>query len=250
MSNCLKIGSRQFSGDQVVTALVRYRMLDTLVSNVVLDQEVQSLPLSQQEVFNQLMGATDTPVPDNFDQFLVDWCAQRGMSEDYLHSVILRELRVEKFKQLQFGTQVESEFLRTKSELDQVEFFLLELNSLSLAQEIYYQLRDDDQEFMQLAAQCTADQQQMAGRVGPVAFSQLPIAVAEAFRNGAVGNIYGPIPVADRFWVMRIEQFIAARLTDVTRSQIMNRLYNQWLQSQVEAITAQPGAIALQLSGS
>lgn len=247
MSNCLKIGHRLLDGDQIISALVRYKLLETLVGQVLLDEVLQEVTLSREEVFYTLMGATDAAIPEDFEGFVTQWCKIKGVTIEYFKAVVLRELRLEKFKQANFADRLESEFLRIKSELDEVEYSLIQLNDLSLAQELYFQLRDDGVDFAQLARQYSSgSERQTGGWIGPVQMSTLPIEVAALFRNGQEGAVYGPVPVADGFWLVRLERLIAARLTAATRVSLMNRLYSQWLNAQVKAMIATPGMIAVQ----
>lgn len=247
MSNYLKIGDRLLDGDQIISALIQYKLLETMVGQILLDDALQDVPLSKQELFYTLFGNTEVPVPDDFDGFISQWCQLKEVTLDYFKSVILRELQVQKFKQLRFASQVESEFLRRKADLDQVEYSLIQLTNLSLAQELYFQLRDDGADFAQLAHQYSLGHERLThGRVGPVPLSTLPTDVAMLFHSEQVGVVYGPVPVAGSFWVVRLEQFTAARLTEATRADLINRLYNQWLQTQIRAMTNTPGTIAVQ----
>jgi hypothetical protein len=247
MSSCLKIGHRLLDGDQIISALVRYKLLEPLVSQVLLDEVIQEVPLSKQELFQTLVGGTDAPVPEDFEGFVNRWCQYKGVTPDYFNGVVLREVRMQKFKHYQFSNQIESEFLRSKSELDQVEYSLIQINDLAFAQELYFQLRDDDVAFDQLAQQYSlGDEREVGGLIGPVPLSTLPVEVATLFRNQQVGIVYGPVPIADTFWIVRLEHYIAARLTEETRSQLINRLYTQWLQSQVRQLIDTPGTIAVQ----
>jgi parvulin-like peptidyl-prolyl isomerase len=131
--------------------------------------------------------------------------------------------------------------------MDQVEYSLIQLTNLSLAQELYFQLRDDGADFAQLAQQYSIGRERLTGGwVGPVPLATLSSEVATLFRSEQIGTVYGPIPVADSFWVVRLERFTAARLTEATRADVINRLYNQWLQTQIRAMTQTPGTIAVQ----
>lgn len=247
MSNSLKIGNRLFSGDQIISALVQYKLLEPLVGQVLIDDVIQEVLLSKQELFQALTGNTDTPLPEDFESFVTQWCESKGIALDYLNGVLLRELRVEKFKQLYFAEQVESEFLRSKSTFDQVEYSLIQLTDLLLAQELYFHLRDDGADFVQLAQQYSlGNERGTDGWVGPVPMSTLPVEVADLFRSGQTGTIYGPVPVADRFWIVRLERLTTARLTESTRTNLMNHLYNRWLQSQIKTLMSKPGTIAVQ----
>ncbi|MCY7323428.1 MAG: peptidylprolyl isomerase [Phormidesmis sp. CAN_BIN36] len=249
MSSCLKIGSRLLNGDQMISALVQYKLLEPLVGHLLLDEVFKEVPLLKQEVFYTLVGAIDTPIPDDFEGFLTQWCQQKEVTLDYFKTVMMREWQLQKFKQLRFADQVESEFLRIKSDLDRVEYSLIQLDDLSLAQEFYFQLRDDGVDFAQLAQEHSlGSERHTGGLVGPVALSTLPIDIATLFRNQETGVVYAPVSVNHRFWVVRLERAIAARLTEVTRTAVVDRLYTQWLQAQVQKVMDTPGAIAVQSS--
>ncbi|WP_416673284.1 peptidylprolyl isomerase [Egbenema bharatensis] len=247
MNNCLKIGNRLLDGDQIISALVKYKLLEPLVGQILLDEMIKNVPLSKQELFQRLVGAANAPLPDDFNQFLIQWCQHQGVTPTYFENVLLRDLRIEKFKQVRFANQVESEFLRHKSDFDQIEYSLIQLTDLALAQELYFQLRDDDADFARLAQQFSiGHERQTGGWIGPVSLSTLPIEAATLLRSGGAGVIYGPIPVADRFWLIRLERLMMARLTSATRANLIDRLYHQWLQTQVKAFIASPQSIAVQ----
>jgi hypothetical protein len=247
MSTCLKIGHHLLDGDQIISALVKYQILETLVGQVLLDQVLEDVPLSERELFNVLVKSAEIPMPEDFEDFLAQWCQAQNVTPTYLNNVLLRQLRVEKFKQLYFSDRVESEFLRHRASFDQVEYSLIQLNDSLLAQELYFQLRDDAADFALLAQQYSLDsERQSGGRVGPVPLSTLPDEVAALFRSKPPGFIHTPVAIegTDRVWIVRLEQFTAAHLTEATRTTLINQLYGQWLQSQVKALIATPGAIA------
>ena len=247
MSTCLRIGSRLLDSDQMISALVQYKLLEPLVGQLLLDEVFKEVPLLKQEVFHALIGGTDAPMPENFENFLRQWCHKQEITLEYFQTVIVRDWQLQKFKQLEFATQVESEFLRLKPDLDRIEYSLIQLDNLAFAEEIYFQLRDDGVKFCQLAKQHSlGNERRTDGWVGPVALSALPISIAAQFRQQRTGIVYPPVAIDNRFWIVRLEQFIAARLTDATRAQIIDRLYSQWLQSQIQKVMNTPGAIAVQ----
>jgi hypothetical protein len=239
--SALKIGDRQLNSDQIVSALVQYKLLEPLVGQVLLDQVIEQVPLSEQELVSALGGDTQSEIPD-LQEFVKQWCQRMEITPVYFKGVILRELRVQKFKQIHFAGQIEAEFLRLKPEFDQVEFSLVQLTDFSLAQELYFHLRDDGADFAAIARQYS---QGRGGRVGPVALSELPPDVVNLFRGGQTA-VCAPIKVGECFWIVRLEKMIAARLTEAVRASLMARLYDRWLSSQVNTLMAQPGAIQMQ----
>ncbi|NJR39986.1 MAG: peptidylprolyl isomerase [Leptolyngbyaceae cyanobacterium CSU_1_4] len=242
--SALKIGDRQLNSDQIVSALVQYKLLEPLVGQVLLDGAIEQVPLSEQELFSALGGDTHAEMP-NLQEFVGQWCQQMEITPVYFKGVILRELRVQKFKQTYFANQIEAEFIRLKPEFDQVEFSLLQLADLSLAQELYFHLRDDGADFETLARQY--GQGRPGGRLGPMAMAELPPEVANLFRGGQT-TVCTPIKVGEFFWIVRLEKLIAARLTEAVRASLMTRLYDRWLNAQVNTLMSQPGAIQMQPS--
>ena len=244
MSSSLRIGDRLFNSEQLISALVQYKLLDPLVGQVILDKAIQPIGLSVEEIFYSLNGSADSPIPENINEFLTQWCQKQQVTLSYLENVLLRDLRIEKFKQVQFAGQVEAEFLRVKSEFDQVEYSLMQLDDLALATELYFQLRDDAADFAQMAQRyALGEERYTGGWLGLMPFSSLPVEVATIFRQVEVGTICEPITIADRVYIVRLERLIPARLTESTQAQLINRMHKQWLQSQVKALIATPNAI-------
>lgn len=245
MSTCLKIGNRLLDGDRIVSALIQYELLEPLVGQILVDEAIEAVPLSHREVFEALIGSTGLPMPEDFDRFLLQWCELKSVTPAYLTNVIVRQMRIEKFKQIRFAPKVESEFLHNKSSFDQVEYSLLQTDDFLLAQELYFQLCDDEASFAELAQQYSiGSERETEGRVGPVPLSVLPEPIANRFRAPSIGKVYEPIAVEDRYWIVRLDQLTAAHLTERTRTLMINQMYSQWLQSQVKALLSTPDAIA------
>ncbi|MBD3881829.1 hypothetical protein IFO70_08690 [Phormidium tenue FACHB-886] len=244
MAASLKVGDRLFNSDQLVSALVQYKLLEGLVGQVILDEALLSVTLSREELFYTLMGSTNSPVPEDFNGFLMAWCQQQGITPAYFEAVVLRNIKIEKFKQIYFSSKIESTFLTSKSTFDQVEYSLIQLTDPTLAAELYFQIRDDKADFAQLA-QCYSlgEERYTGGWVGPVTLSTLPIEVANLFRQVEVGMVCEPLTIADRVWLVRLERLLPARLTPATHAQLVNQLYTEWLQAKAKELIATPGAI-------
>lgn len=254
MNTCLKIGDRRLGGDEIIAALVRYKLLEPMIGQILLDEAIQEITLSEQELLRALAGGLLEEMPEDFGSFVQQWCQKTGVTAEYFQAVVLRELQVQKFKQLHFADQVVSEFLKNKSDFDQVEYSLLQLHDLSLAQELYFSLRDDGADFAQIVEQYStepefaplAGQGQLTqGWIGPVSLSTLPIEIAALFRQEPPGSVQGPISVGNCFWIVRLERLIPARLTEATWLQLLNRLFDRWLKAQVHSFLSTPDAVAI-----
>lgn len=237
MSTCLKIGNLELTGEQVVSALVRYQLLESFVEQIFLDSVLQTIPLSEEDVFRALTGSAEAPKPEDFEAFVVQWLQQRQLSKSYLEWVIYRQLRLEKLKRLRFDQHLESEFLRRKSEFDQVEFSLIQTSDAALAHELYFHIRDDRADFGSLAQQYSqGNEQHTQGWVGPIKLLNLPQTIAQVFLQGDIGTVYGPLTIGDQFWIVRLEQLYTARLTESVRSELRNQLFAKWLKASVQSV--------------
>ncbi len=248
-NSCLKIGERLLCDDQIIEALVEYKLFEPLVGQVILDRALATVALSEQEVYHALADG-EIPAAASLEEFLIQWCQQNQVSEDYLHKVVLRGLRLNKFKQSYFEPKIISEFLRIKPDLDQVEYSRIRVGDFFLAQELYFQIQDDGADFLELARQHSLDGESLDGSwIEPTSLASLPPEISNLFKNGQEGKLYKPVLVDDLFWVVRLERIYPARLTASMRSLLRGQLYNDWLQAQIAALVSQPGAIAVQQEG-
>jgi hypothetical protein len=269
-NSCLKIGPRLLCDDQIVEALVEYNLFEPLIGQVILDQALTAVMLSEQEIYRALaegngwsmadlsvadLSVADLSVADlsatnlsaaSLEEFLIQWCRQNQVTWDYLHKVVLRGLRLEKFKQLSFEPKIISEFLRVKSDLDQVEYSRIQVEDFFLAQELYFQIQDGA-DFLELACEHSLeDPPQREQWLEPVSLASLPPEILALFRDGQEGKLHKPVLVDGLFWVVRLERLYPARLTQAMRSILLEQLYGDWLRSQIAELLSQPGAIALQ----
>ncbi|BAS60113.1 hypothetical protein NIES2135_67510 (plasmid) [Leptolyngbya boryana NIES-2135] len=245
MTVCLTFGTLKLTGEQVVAALIRHQLLESLLEQILLDSILTSVSISEGEVFEHLTGRDRAIAPDDFQVFLRDWASQRQLTQADLEKAV-RQLRIQKLKQTQFDRQINAEFLQRKSEFDQVVLSLIRTSNHQLAEELLFQLRDDQVSFESLATQYSeGTERDSQGWIGLVRLSNLPMPVAQIVYQGQVGQIYGPIVLEDQAWIIRIEQFFAARLTEWVRVDLRNQRFNRWLRSTLHSSIAEPGQLQL-----
>lgn len=247
MSACLRIGNLELTGEQLFAALTRYQLVESFVSQVVLDSVfLKDIPLTKQEVYCSLVGEDNDTDIEDVDAQLEDWLRRNQVPQVYLESVICRQLRVEKLKRFKFDNSLESEFLRRKAEFDQAEFSLIQTSDRILADELYFQLRDGESDFTVLAQQYSEGfERQTQGRAGLVKLSTLPKAVAQVFDESRLGVVQEPIMVDARFWIVRLERFFSACLTEAVRTELREKLFSLWLKSLVRSVMSKPGQVQI-----
>lgn len=231
--SCLNFHGIILTSDQVLRQLVQYELLDSFLEHLALDRVLPQL--TEAEVFQWMTGLPAAQKPDDFKaHFAVSQWASQNQLASHQVEILLRRQRIEKLKQLQIDPQIEPTFLQHKADFEQVVFSRIQVDSAALAEELMFQIRDDGVEFAAVAEQSSEliHDRSVGGRIGPVRVATLPPQITQLLQSSAVGQIH-VIAINDRFWIVRLEQWIAAHLTGAVRSEIRDWLFSGWVKSLV-----------------
>jgi parvulin-like peptidyl-prolyl isomerase len=238
----LQIGAQTITSSDVVPLLTQYQLLPQLIREVLIDQAISQLVLPEEE--------TAAACAAFFEQQQIDapearqqWMAHTGLSEVQLTNLATRTLRLQQFKEQQWGTVIESDFLTNKTQLDQVAYSLLRTSQPEIAQELYFRISSGEQDFAELAQEYSeGPEAKTGGKIGPVPLPQSHPALIERLRQGKVGQIFPPIQIDQWYVLLRLDQRVAAQLDEPTRQQLLDHRFEAWLKQQMTAPPAQPQA--------
>ncbi|MGF1566499.1 MAG: peptidylprolyl isomerase [Nodosilinea sp.] len=243
LSPSLRVGDQSIHPADLVPMLRRYGLLPALVKEIVVDQAVAAVELTEVEAaaaIEHFMQANQLGSEEQCQAFL----QQRGLTVDELQPLALRNQQLQKFKAETWGNKIESHFLQRKTRMDRVLYSLIRTKEAGLAQELYFRIQDDGEPFADLARQFSEGQEaQTGGLIGPVELSVPHPALARVLSISQPGQLWPPTRVGDWFVVVRLEKFLPAKLDDATRQRLLDELFNSWLIEQVQA-TLKANAIA------
>ncbi len=141
---------------------------------------------------------------------------------------------LQKYQQVQWGHRVSSYFLARKGQLDRAIFSAIQVDSLGMAQEIYLRVKDRRQSFDKLArlySQGAAAK--LGGVMGPVSIANVHPNIAYHLIGLEPGEL-SPLFQVENFYVfIRLEQRLPARFDDRMKGQLMEELFEQWLQTEI-----------------
>jgi len=209
-----------------------------LAQGYVLDQVVATISL-EGELESDLMGLylQQEGVGDN-DQLAV-WLERKGWSPDDLRYFATKGEKIRRFSQMRYGAEAEIRFLDRKMDLDQVTYSLLRVSDPELAEELYFQLNEGEQDFASLvASHSEGDETVTRGLVGPIALSAGHPLLVERLRVGTSGQLWPPFEVEGVWLVVRLEQIFPAQLDAPTRQAMVDELFGIWFNEQVALIMA------------
>ena len=204
----------------------------------VIDELVRSIPLDperERQLIQQFIDAQGIRAGTQLEE----WLRHQRLLEADLPVLATQSARLEQFRRLRWGDEVEVQFLRRKPDLDQVVYSLLRVGDQALAEELYQRLRDDGADFGDLAERHAEGRERLSrGLIGPLPISSAHASIASRLRIGQPGQLWPPFAVEGVWVVVRLEQKIPARLNDPTRSRMMDELFEQWVGERVDLILA------------
>jgi parvulin-like peptidyl-prolyl isomerase len=150
---------------------------------------------------------------------------------------LLRQFKLEKFKQAKWGNQSESYFLQRKTRLDRVIYSLLRVKEPALAQELYFRLDGGENTFNELATQYSqGPEANTGGLIGPADIGSCHPQIGQLLRVSQPGQLWSPCRVEEWWVVVRHEKFLPAQMDDAMQRRMVDELFGAWLQEQSQQV--------------
>tara|TARA_B100001093_G_scaffold262954_1_gene251396 strand:+ start:382 stop:1122 length:741 start_codon:yes stop_codon:yes gene_type:complete len=160
---------------------------------------------------------------------LLEFLSYKGMTlED--HKKNLENSEKIKFIALQeFSKNAESEFINSKTLLDQYTYSLITVNESDLAYELYLQIDSEEAEFSSLAKKYSSEgNTNKNGLIGPQGLGKVHPVLKEKLLTAKKGELLNPFKI-DNWWVIvRLEEKVEAKLDDFARQRITLSLFDKW----------------------
>ncbi len=219
---------------QAIKGLLRqYDLLPKLLQEMVIDQAIAPLECTSDETQSALQQFYSTQ-GITCDADLERWVQQTGMSIDRLQTQLQRALRLETYKQNQWGHKLEPAFLAQKTQLDQMVYSLLRVQDFAMAQEIFFRIQSGEQSFAEATqAYSQGPEAQTGGIVGPTPISQVHPLLATRLQASQQGQVLPPVKVGEWAVVVRLEQYLPAQLDEPTQKKLLEHLFESWVQESV-----------------
>ena len=211
--------------------------IDLLKKNNLLNQFLRNF------ITNIICSKVDLNI--NIDEINEDFCKKnnlldekalfqnlslRGINMD-VHKINLENSEKIKYIALQeFSKNAETEFINSKTLLDQYTYSLITVKESDLAHEIYLQLDSEEAEFSSLAKKYSLEgNTNKMGIIGPQSLASTHPVLKEKLLTAKNGELLNPFRV-DSWWVIvRLEEKIEAKLDDFTRQKITLSLFDKWV---------------------
>lgn len=234
MTPVLQVGDRKISAEKIIPLLEKYQLLPQLLREIIIDralEEITCMPEERQQAYQQFC-AQQQILGDEARQA---WLERRGLKQEQLEALVERSIKLEQFKQQIWGNQLESYFMQRKAKLDKVVYSLLRTTDAGVAQELYCRLLEEEATFEELAREYSeGPEAKTGGKVGPVELSNPHPTLAKMLSISTPGQLWPPTRLNEWFAIVRLDDFLPAKLDDAMRQQLLNERFNTWLQEEVQ----------------
>jgi parvulin-like peptidyl-prolyl isomerase len=240
MTKVFQVGNTGVDLEDLPTLLSRYQLLPHLFKQLIIDQAIAEFDCTPDEKVSAIAAFYQQHRLETEADRLA-WCKQNRTTQADIEISAVRQLLVNKFKIATFAAKVESYFMSRKQHLDRVIYSLIRTNDSNLAQELYFRIQEGEDSFADLAREHSQGvEASTGGVVGPTALSKPHPVIAKVLSVSQPGQLWAPMPLENWTVILRLEQLMPAQLDDSMRAHLIDELFEQWLQQQVQQVEMEP----------
>ncbi len=180
------------------------------------------------------------------DQRLIDHSAfQRWLEAEKIDRAQFRErmrdrLKLQKLKIHIAETNIQEYFITQKVFLDEIILSRIVVRSESLAEELKFQIQEQSGNFERLAQEFSITEDRLTnGLIGRISRGQLPDNLRSHVDTAQPGDVIGPIQNEDLWYLIRVERFLPASLTDDLKQRLQDQLFEKWTIERIQQANIQ-----------
>ncbi|MGK7936926.1 MAG: peptidylprolyl isomerase [Xenococcaceae cyanobacterium] len=233
MSVVLEIGERVYTSEDLIPLLSEYQILPKLAQEIIVDEAIANIECSPEEktlAHNQFYQQHQLITEEQVQS----WLQQQGMTSQQLEKMLLKKLRLDKFKESTWGDEVESYFAQRKTQLDRVVYSLIRTNKAEIAQELYFRIQEKENSFRELAMEYSqGSEAQTGGLIGPVEINAPHPKIAQLLSTMKPGQIVPPTRIGEWIVIIRLENYLSAELDAPMRQRMLDSMFKEWLNGEI-----------------
>ena len=149
----------------------------------------------------------------------------------------IREERLSRFRQEAFSLHVEEHFSRTKRDRDRIIYSMLRCKSRPRLEELSLAIREGELDFAAAAIRYSeGPESAQGGRIGPISPDAGHPELKDRLAKANEGDLIGPFAIGDTNVLLRLDSRITTRLDEALQTQLLQELYNAWLDRQLSSL--------------
>ncbi|MBE9168984.1 peptidylprolyl isomerase [Pleurocapsales cyanobacterium LEGE 06147] len=162
------------------------------------------------------------------------WLKQQRITLEEWSEGIRHQLLLTKLKEHLFGTDVDAHYINNRDRYRRVALSQILVPDLDAALAIVQLLREQNASFCALALEHSKGKQSQenGGFIGIRFLAELMPEIEQGISEAKEGEIIGPIQTKLGYHILRVEKWFPHQLSESAREQILESLFQPWLQEQ------------------
>ena len=234
MSVVLEVDNQVYTAEDLVPLLTQYQILPKLAQEILTDKAIADIKCTDEEntqIFDQFCQQNQLKSEEQVQA----WLDKQGMNRAQLQNLITKKLRIDRYKEETWGDRVDAHFIKRKSQLDRVVYSLIRVEKPEVAQELYFRIKDDRNAFSALAMEYSqGTEAQTGGLIGPVEINAPHPKIAQILATCQPGQLVPPTRVGEWIVIVRLENYISAKLDRPMRQRMLDELFGSWLNESIQ----------------
>jgi len=167
------------------------------------------------------------------------WLAEQLMTPEDWEAGISDRLLTVKLSESLFAHEIEKYFVEHQLEFEQVLLYQIAVPYFQLAQELLYQIEEDEISFYEAAHLYDLDEQRrlQCGYVGKLYQWSFTPEISAILLGANTREVIGPVQSEQSYLLLMVEEFISAKLIPETHQIILDRLFQNWLDHELTLVS-------------
>ncbi|MGV0024079.1 peptidylprolyl isomerase [Phormidesmis priestleyi] len=163
------------------------------------------------------------------------WLNEQLITADDWEAGICNQQLSQKLAEFLFHSEAERFFAQNRLDFEQVVLYQIIVPYYTLAQELFYQIEEAEISFYEAAHLYDIDEQRrrQCGFEGVLYRWSLQPELAAVIFGANAGEIVRPVQTDRGYHLLMVEEFVSAQLTTETHQEIVQRLFQEWLESEL-----------------
>lgn len=231
MNPSLEVGNIVVDSENVFSILAEKQMIIPLAKEILLDKIIEDIECTSEEVtMAEQQFFAQIQINPNDQERLQMWLNQNYLTREQLQKRILRNLKLERYKEKTWGEELESYYLKRKRQLDKVLYSLIRTKNVGEAQELYFRIIEGEKEFSEVAKEYSqGSEAQTGGLIGPIELNVPHPEISQRLMTSQPGQVLPPCRIGDWIVILRLEKYISAQLDQNLKRRLLDELFNAWL---------------------
>ena len=213
--------------------LSKYGLLKEYLKSKILETKLQNIELNREEIsiakknYMKFFHLKD-------DNALEKHRISNTLSTENLFYKITLFSKVQKYCEINYSEVINKIFYKQKEKIDSVKYSLIRVKENGLCKELYYRVKDDNDDFNQIAKDYSIGiEKQTSGFIGPLSLDKVHPKVRDKLKKCYLNFLHKPFKVNNDWILIRLEEYFESKLDQNYIKKLNSELLDKEIEKEI-----------------